>query len=46
MDKAEFQQLRRTVGRAMGEIYVELLMPLFKAFPHLTPPDLKPPEAK
>lgn len=43
MEDAEFQVFRRTVGRAMGEIYVELLMPLFSQFPHLAPTELTPP---
>ncbi len=40
----EFNQFRRRVGRVMGEVYCELLQPLFDQFLHLTPPELIPPK--
>ncbi len=43
MEDEEYQHFRRTMGRAMGELYVELLLPLFKTYPHLAPDDLAPP---
>jgi len=45
MDAEEFHQFRRTVGGVMGEIYLELLLPIFKNFPHLTPAELVPPKS-
>ncbi len=43
----EYQRFRRVVGGLMGEIYLELLKPIYDTFPHLTPSSLIPgnPEA-
>ncbi len=45
VSEEDFNQFRRRVGRVMGEVYDELLRPLFDKFPHLTPPELIPPRA-
>lgn len=42
MDGEEFHQFRRTVGRIMGEVHLELLTPIYEAFPQLTPSELRP----
>lgn len=42
MNGEEFHQFRRTVGRIMGELHLELLTPIYESFPHLTPSDLRP----
>jgi hypothetical protein len=37
--EAEFKMYRPAFGRAMGELYIEVFVPLFKEHPSLIPPD-------
>ncbi len=39
----EYRRFRRIVGRIMGDVYLEILRPLYDSFPHLEPEDLKSP---
>lgn len=38
----EFARYRRLVGKLMGEIFVELLQPIYSQYPELTPENLRP----
>ncbi len=37
----EFHRYRRLAGGLMGEIFLEILMPIYKEHTDLTPPELK-----
>lgn len=39
--KEEFDALKQLVGKAMGEIYVGALYPIFEQYPELKPSSLK-----
>jgi hypothetical protein len=41
-DDDEFKRYRRTVGKIMGEMFVEIMTPIYKEYPELTPEELKP----
>jgi hypothetical protein len=38
----EFVLYRRLVGKLMGEIFVEILQPIYSQYPELTPENLRP----
>ena len=38
---SEFEAYRAVVGRLMGEMFVEVTMPIFAQYPELKPPELK-----
>jgi hypothetical protein len=38
---SEFEAYRVVVGRLMGEMFVEVSMPIFVQYPDLKPPELK-----
>jgi hypothetical protein len=38
---SEFEAYRAVVGRLMGEMFVEVSMPIFAQYPDLKPPELK-----
>jgi len=37
----EFQSYRRVAGKFMGEIFVEILQPIYDQYPDLTPKELR-----
>jgi len=37
----EFQNYRRSAGKIMGEIYLDILKPLYAEYPDLVPPEMK-----
>jgi hypothetical protein len=37
----EFHRYRRTVGKVMGEIFLDIQQPLYNQHPELTPPGLR-----
>lgn len=39
---ADFSEYRRTAGKIMGEIFLEILQPIYNAHPELTPKGLQP----
>jgi hypothetical protein len=39
----ELHIYRRAVGKALGDIYLEIMIPIYQAHPELTPPGLKVP---
>jgi hypothetical protein len=41
LSSEEFKILRRACGYVLAEIYTEVLNPLFKAHPEITPDELK-----
>ena len=40
-EQREFEQYRLAVGKLMGGIFVDILTPIFKQYPDLTPEGLK-----
>ncbi|GLQ47513.1 hypothetical protein GCM10007862_25640 [Dyella lipolytica] len=40
----ELRVYRRAVGKALGDIYLEIMIPLYQAHPELTPPGLDIPK--
>ena len=39
--ESEFEAYRRTAGKLMGDIYVEILAPIYASHSDLTPPELR-----
>jgi len=44
-DAAEFGAYRNCVGNIMGQIYCDILTPIFKQYPQLRPAELRGPGA-
>jgi hypothetical protein len=42
-DEAEFLEYRRVVGKLMGDLYLDLMEPLWRRFPELRPDDMDGP---
>jgi hypothetical protein len=38
----EFNKYRRIMGKLMGEIFLEVLQPLYNEYPSIVPPRLRP----
>jgi len=38
----EFHRIRRTVGRAMGDLHLDVAVPIFDAYPDLIPEAFRP----
>ena len=45
-DEKEFKVFRRAFGRVMGYLYLDILGPIYKEHPTLTPDELKRPSKK
>jgi hypothetical protein len=41
---SEFKSYRLTAGKLMGDIFLEILAPIYARHPDLTPPELRPGE--
>jgi hypothetical protein len=42
----EFSTYKQMIGRSMGEMFVEVIVPIMREYPDLTPPELVPPRQK
>lgn len=43
--EAEFSAYKQMIGRSMGEMFIEVINPILRDYPDLTPPGLIPPDA-